>query len=285
MAAWTAIVTRVRGKTDRAQVERHNEAQRRYFERAPKRTMIPRESRYLNRHLDEIIAATGIGPGDTVLEVGCGMGRYTLLLADRGVRVEGLDISPVLLERLDEACRGRHDIPLHCADVLDPPADLLGRFDAVIGLFALHHMHDVPRSIAAAARLARPGGWLAFCEPNPLNPLYYVQIAVRPGMTWEGDRGILKMRKRPLLRALAAAGLTDVFWRRFGFFPPFAADSPIGALERPLEAFPLWRGALPFQLFGGRREAARDQAPPGPAPPRETDVTHRMGGSDRFRGG
>jgi len=217
--------------------------------------MVPRDSRYLNRHVDELLQAGRIGPGDKVLEVGCGMGRYTLLLAERGIRVEGLDISPVLLDRLAELDGDRHRIPLHCADVLDPPTDLLGAFDAVVGLFALHHVHDIPRSLASVARLLRPGGRVAFCEPNPYNPLYYVQMATRPGMSWEGDGGIVKIRRRPILQALTFAGFSELFWKRFGFFPPFFTDSPVSGLERPLEAFPLWRAALPFQIFGGRLDS------------------------------
>jgi SAM-dependent methyltransferase len=113
-------------------------------------------------------------------------------------------------------------------------------------------MHDLAASLAAIARLLRPGGRLAFLEPNPYNPLYYVQMALRPGMTWEGDGGLVRIRRGPISRDLEAAGFGDLFWTRFGFFPPFLTNGPLGAAERPLEAFPLWRGALPFQLFGGR---------------------------------
>ena len=236
-----------------AEIERHNASQCRYFERAPKSTMIPSgDTRYLNRHVDEALAAAQIRPGERVLEVGCGLGRYTLLFADRGVRVEGLDLSRVQLDQLAEFDAGRHDIPLHQADVLDPPAELLGQFDAVVGMFTLHHIHDIAASLRSTVRLLRPGGRVVFCEPNPFNPLYYVQIALRPGMTWEGDGGIVNIRRRAVSRALADAGLDDLYWKRFGFFPPFLTNSPLGSLERPLESFPLWRGSLPFQLFGGR---------------------------------
>lgn len=235
--------------------ERHNEIQRGYFN-VTKPTMVPRRSRYLERHLDELLAAAQIKPGDRILEVGCGMGRYTTRLAERELDVEGLDLAPFPLEKLEEtARRAGLRIPLHKADVLDPPQQLLGRFDAVVGLFALHHMHDIPACLGSIARLLRPGGRVAFCEPNPFNPLYYAQIALRPGMTWEGDGGIVKIRRRRLATALAEAGFEDVYWRRFGFFPPGLTESPFGRLERPLERFPLWRAGLPFQLFGGRLPA------------------------------
>jgi SAM-dependent methyltransferase len=251
-AASTASDDDVMHSMTRAEIERHNASQRRYYEQTPKPKMVPSDSPYLNRHVDELLSAARIGPGERVLEIGCGMGRYTILLADRGVRVEGLDLSRVLLNRLTEFSADRQDIPLHHADVLDPPTELLGKFDAVVGMFTLHHIHDIAGSLRSIVRLLRPGGRVAFCEPNPFNPLYYVQIALRPGMTWEGDRGIVNVRRRPVVRALAGAGFGDLYWKRFGFFPPFLTNSPLGGLERPLEAFPLWRGALPFQLFGGR---------------------------------
>ena len=57
-------------------------------------------------------------------------------------------------------------------------------------------------------QLVKPGGRVAFLEPNPLNPLYYIQMAVMPGMSWEGDGGIVRMRPRRVLGAMQAAGLT-----------------------------------------------------------------------------
>jgi SAM-dependent methyltransferase len=230
-------------------MDRHNVAQRRYFEERAKPRMEPRASRYLHRHVDELVRFASLTQDDRILEVGCGMGRYTLPLAERGYDVEGLDLSPVLIERL-RAASGDRALRLHAADVADPPDDLVGRFDAAIGLFTLHHLHDLELCFRGMARTLRPGGGLAFLEPNPLNPLYYVQILVTPGMSWEGDGGIVRMRPRPVFAALEAAGFHRFGLERFGFFPPFAAETRSGAaLERVLERFPPWRFALPFQLF------------------------------------
>jgi len=40
--------------------------------------------------------------GDSVLELGCGTGRVTMALAERGYRVTGLDLSKPMLERAEE---------------------------------------------------------------------------------------------------------------------------------------------------------------------------------------
>lgn len=230
----------------------HNEGQRRYFEERPLPRMVPVRSPYLLRQVEELVRFARLAPGDRVLEIGSGMGRYTLLLAEKGLSLEGMDLSPVLLERLRTYDGGQHPIPLHAFDVAEPPADLKGHFDAVIGFFTLHHLHDLKACYRGMADLLAPGGRVAFLEPNALNPLYYLQITFTPGMTWKGDKGMLEMRRGPVFRAMKSAGFTELTLERFGFFPPFLSNRRAGRkLEELLERIPLLRPVLPFQLFGG----------------------------------
>lgn len=232
----------------------HNAAQRKYFERREKPRMRPSGSPYINRHVVEMVRAAGLRPEDRVLEVGCGMGRYTLPLAERGLLLEGLDLSPVLLDRLREFDGGRHRIPLFVSDVADPDPALRGRYDAVIGFFALHHMHDLARCFEGMTSLLRPGGRIVFLEPNAFNPLYYLQIALTPGITWQGDGGVTRMRPSVVLGAMARVGLANLSIERFGFFPPFLANRRWGRhLEAIFEGVSLLRPVLPFQLFRGER--------------------------------
>jgi SAM-dependent methyltransferase len=239
---------------DRLNVEEHNRAQIEYFEHAGERAMRPTSSSYVEHQVNELVRFAGLVEGDRVLDVGCGMGRYTFPLADRGLRVEGVDLSQTLLDRLDRFNAGRYEIPLHCADVIDLPAALDGRFDAVVGFFTLHHLHDLSASFAAMARVVRPGGRVVFLEPNPLNVLYYIQLAVAPGMSWEGDKGILQMRPHTVFAAMAGAGLASPSMTRFGLFPPFVTNRSWGwRLERTLERVRAWRSLLAFQLFRADR--------------------------------
>ena len=232
-------------------IERHNAVQGAYYARGKAR-MEPRRTPYIQRHVEQLCRFTPLAAGDRVLEVGPGQGRYTFALADRGLELEVLELLPTLLTLLDEA-RGDREIALHQGDVLSPPDSLRPGFDAVIGLFALHHMHDFAACIASMARLLRPGGRLAFLEPNAFNPLYYAQVAFSRDMTWEGDRGIAQMRPGLLLKALHAAGLEEVRLERFGFFPPLIGNRPrAAAVERGLERIGPLRPFLPFQLIGGR---------------------------------
>jgi 2-polyprenyl-3-methyl-5-hydroxy-6-metoxy-1,4-benzoquinol methylase len=241
-------------KLDHQRVGEHNEFQRNYFERARHRTLNRTESVYLRRHVAQMVSFAGIEPGMRVLEVGCGTGRYTLLLAELGVKVEGLDLSPQLLQQLQESNAGRYEIPTHGFDLAASPPEMFERFDAVIGFFVLHHVHELDLCLEVAAKLVKPGGSVAFLEPNPRNPLYYVQITLTPEMSWRGEKGIFKMRSRVLLPSMERAGLKDLSCRRFGFFPPFVTNLRFGPpLEDALEKIPLLEPLLPFQLFGGRR--------------------------------
>lgn len=232
----------------------HNARQKAYFEQSDKPRMVPVDSPYLRRHVDETMRFAGVGPGARVLDVGCGMGRYTLILAALGFRVEGLDISQVLLERLRDYAAGRFDIPLHCADMRHPPEDLKGAFDVVAGFFVLHHLATLDGALVALTPLLKPGGRMVFLEPNPFNPMYHIQIMITPGMSREGEYSLNRMRRGPIFAAMREAGLVEPAMDRFGFLPPFVTNRPWGAkIERILEAVPLWRGLRPFQLFRGVR--------------------------------
>ncbi len=181
----------------------------------------------------------------------------TLLLAERGYNVEGLDLTPGLLDLLRKSDNGKFNIPLHETDILTHDPELDGTFDSVVGFFALHHFYDIPASFKAITHLAKPGALVMFLEPNAFNPLYYLQILLTPGMTWKGDKGVAKMRKKPIFQAMESAGLEQITIHRFGFFPPFITNTALGSvLESNFEKFPLWKAILPFQIFMGIKPSA-----------------------------
>lgn len=238
---------------DQESFDRHNKFQRNYFESADHRTLKRSGSVYLRRHVERMMEFAHIKPGMRVLEVGCGLGRYTFILADLGVKVEGLDLSPELLLQLQQINDAKYEIPTHGFDMVDCPPEMFGQFDAVIGFFVLHHVHDLDRCMEVAARLVKKGGAAAFLEPNPFNPLYYIQITLTPEMQWRGERGMLKMHPDVIFPSMQQGGLSSCSVERFGFFPPFITNLKFAArAEDLLEKVPVWKRALPFQLFGGR---------------------------------
>jgi ubiquinone/menaquinone biosynthesis C-methylase UbiE len=159
---------------DPRQIEEHNRYQRWYYESTNKKTMRPTASPYVLRQVERMIAAAELGPGQRVLEVGCGMGRYTLPLLERGLDLTCLDLSPVLLRQLQEAVPNRKLSLLAC-DVADAHRHTDQRFDRAIGFFTLHHMHDLYAVFQGLCKVLAPGARVAFCEPVAYNPLYYTK--------------------------------------------------------------------------------------------------------------
>ncbi len=234
-------------------IDAHNRFQRDYCENAISRTIVPRKSRHLTRQLDETMRVANLSGADRVLEVGCGMGRFTLMLAERGVRVEGLDLSADLLNRLRASNGERFDIPLYCADTLEPPAALRDSFDVVIGFFVLHHLKDLQGAVRSMSRMLTPGGRLVLLDANGWNPLFYLQMLMMRGMTWRGDKGMAQMRPGVIFGAMRDAGLSRLAVSRFGFLPAFVVDRPWGSrLDLAMERLPLPDVSHAFQIFSAQ---------------------------------
>lgn len=114
-----------------------------------------------------IVARTGIGSGDDVLDVACGTGNATIAAAQAGGRVVGADLTPALLDQA--AARGAElgvGVQLVEADAEALPFDDAS-FDVVLStfgcMFAPRH-GIVAREIA---RVVRPGGEVGICSWTP----------------------------------------------------------------------------------------------------------------------
>ncbi len=225
--------------------------QRRFYARKRCRSRImPESGRQTRRHLNETLDALGLEAEARVLELGCGMGRFSLLLGALGYQVTATDLSPDLLAGLrDHDCERIRTV---CCDAANIDRDVGGRFDAVVGFFFLHHLEDLVPTLTAARRVLRPGGCLAFCEPNGFSPLFPVQILTSPSMRWAVDRGVLRMRPSVFRSAFETAGIGRPVIRRYGFFPRMIANTRVGAaVERGIESLKLLYPISSFQVVSG----------------------------------
>jgi SAM-dependent methyltransferase len=115
-----------------------------------------------------------LGPldGREVLELGCGLGEITTLLALSGARVTATDLSSRSIAVARRRAR-LHDVA-GCVDFVVAPGEELPfpdeRFDVVVGKAILHHL-DVRRAAPELHRVLRRGGRAAFSEPLGMNPV------------------------------------------------------------------------------------------------------------------
>lgn len=235
-------------------IAEHNRYQRQYYETRELPRMVPTGSPYVQWHLKRLLSVARLSKSERILEVGAGLGRYTLPLLEQGFAVTALDLSPVLLEKLRLQASG-HDLRTVACDIAEVAEHVDERFSHAVGFFTLHHMHDLGLVMRAIARVLTPGARVAFCEPNGFNPLFYAQILLTPGMTWRGDGGVSKMRPRVVLGAMEQAGFGELGVERFGLFPPFLVNRRWGGrLEQRLDPVLPMRWLRNFQIFHGTLE-------------------------------
>lgn len=110
-----------------------------------------------------------LGPtrGRSILELGCGAGRWSIALAQRGARPTGLDLSAAQLSharRLQRVVGVR--FPLICGSAERLPFRD-GSFDIVFCDWGAMTFSDPARSVPECARVLRRGGRFVFATASP----------------------------------------------------------------------------------------------------------------------
>ena len=232
----------------------------------------------------------GVGPGDLVLDLGCGFGRHAFEAARRGASVVALDAGA------DEVAQVRGTLgamveagelaPGHPATAVQGDALALpfadATFDRVIASEVLEHIPDDTAAMRELARVLRPGGAMAVtvprCVPEAINWALSDEYHDTPG-------GHVRIYRRSTLeRRLSSAGLepagyhhahglhTPYWWLRCLVGPSNDTHPAVDAYHKVL-VWDIVRG--PFVTRDGRPGAQpADRKEPG-ALPDQTRRRHR----------
>jgi len=120
-------------------------------------------------HPPRKVLAGLVSPGLTCLDIGCGMGHFTLGMADMtgpGGTVIAVDIQQQMLDRVMSraAARGLRDrIAPHLGELstLDRP----GSVDFALAFWMVHEVPDRPAFLKDVHRILKPGGLFLVAEP------------------------------------------------------------------------------------------------------------------------
>jgi SAM-dependent methyltransferase len=113
----------------------------------------------MGRIQEDALAALDLGPGDRLLDVGCGTGaavRTAAALVDRAV---GVDVSPGMIGR----ARSWPDLPSNVEFLVGEAGRLPvddGGFTALLCTNSFHHYPDPEAALVEMARALAPGGRL-----------------------------------------------------------------------------------------------------------------------------
>ncbi len=150
-------------------------------------------------------------PGVTALDVGCGPGALTAVLADRlgTEHVSAIDPSPSFVEAV-QARLPQVEVQHGAAEKL-PYAD--DAFDLVLAQLVVHFMQDPVAGLTEMARVTRPGGlvganvWDHAGGSGPLSVFWKAARDLDPTMT--GESGMAGVREGHLEELFMSAGLSS----------------------------------------------------------------------------
>ncbi len=129
--------------------------------------------------------------GAKVLDVGCGVGRWSIMLAKQGCDITGVDMSPqmlVLAKRNAAAENLKINFIESPADSLDLPEN---SFDVILSVTVLHHIIDDEKkrkTIENLMRILKPGGKLILLEKTKIENIK--EFHVTP-LTVDGWKSII----------------------------------------------------------------------------------------------
>jgi SAM-dependent methyltransferase len=172
--------------------------------------------RFMGRYSEQLAVQfadlAGIHRGQRVLDVGCGPGALTAVLASRA----GADAVSAVEPSASFAAAARERLP--GVDVRQSPAEQLpfpdDAFDAAMAQLVVHFMTDPVAGLRQMARVARPGGVVAACVwdhaggRGPVSAFWRAVRELDPAA--DDESGLAGAREGHLAGLFSQAGLSAI---------------------------------------------------------------------------
>jgi SAM-dependent methyltransferase len=158
------------------------------------------------------------------LELGCGPGTWTGILADRAEKVLAVDLSEAMLGQAAQTLAQRSNIELKQADIgsFDPGAQT---FDRILSVRVLEYVPEWQHAVESFGRWLSPGGQAVVVTKTPIS-------------VWRGTGRERWFGPHTLARRLTGRSLNRDFWQRYipvrGMVRAFQAAGLVDIRVRPV---------------------------------------------------
>jgi SAM-dependent methyltransferase len=231
--------------------------------------------------LDRVVAAMGLVPGGTFLDIGAGKAALCARLASRAVRCDAIERSPLMAaeaRRRSGANGGTASVTVHEEDAADYVARTPdASYDGAACIGSTHALSGLPQTLAALHRVISPDGWALIGEgfwerPPPSEYLAATGIEAHEFTPLAGlsDAAMAAGLRTHLVLTASAREWDDYEWAHARGIETYAAahrsDPDVPAMlarsRAWRDAYLRWgRGTLGFALVACRRAE-----PPAPDP-------------------
>jgi ubiquinone/menaquinone biosynthesis C-methylase UbiE len=184
--------------------------------------------------------------GKKVLEVGCGTGKFSEVLAGKGAELTVIDIGKNLVETVTDkiGCQGI------AADACDMPFED-GSFDIIVSSECVEHTSDPLKAIEEMCRVCRKGGCICLTTPNKL---WYPVLAISQMLGLRKFAGVENWIFPVQAKKLLSANGFDAIKLRGCHLWPFQLKFTRPALSLIDRKFPrLYPFMINFGVFGQKR--------------------------------
>jgi SAM-dependent methyltransferase len=190
---------------------------------------------YPDALFDDLVELAGLDPGSRVVEVGCGTGKATLPLAERGLRITCVDLGTSLAAVAERNLAPFPEVEIVVADfeTWTPPN---AGYDALVSFTAYHWIERELRYVKAAEVL-RDGGVMAIAMIHHVLPpdadQFFLEAQADYGAVGRGgDPPGPPEAIEAFAEEMAASGLFGVIAeRRYQWDVEYTADEHIDVLS------------------------------------------------------
>jgi SAM-dependent methyltransferase len=113
--------------------------------------------------LQALVDLAGPRPGERWLEAACGPGVVSRALAPRTGSVEGVDLTPKMVELARREAAGIANVTFEVGDATSLEHED-GSFDGALARFTIHHVPVPARLVEELVRVVRPGGAVVLAD-------------------------------------------------------------------------------------------------------------------------